>query len=362
MRSTKGMKNLPLAVKIPAGIIILVVLLAVLLILWLSIGEYRPQDREAVAVNGSAQARVPQNQPLELITWNVGYGALGATEDFIMDGGKGVRPAHADEVAKNVWAIQSFLASQAADFVFLQEVDTRARRSYGINEVRDISEPWNGTSAFAVNYRCAFVPYPLFRFMGQVESGLLTLNTFASAPEAERVALPVAFSWPVRLAQLKRCLLVERLPVAGSDKELVLVNLHLEAYDSGEGKAAQTKTMAEFLEGEFEKGNYVVAGGDFNQLFPASDQVYPLKDPDAAFIPGKIDPQMLPGWNFLSDISAPSCRLLDKPYTGDRANHQFYVIDGFIVSPNVSIESIQTLDLDFQNSDHNPVKLTFSIR
>jgi len=45
----------------------------------------------------------------------------------------------------------------------------------------------------------------------------------------------------------------------------VLVNLHLEAYDSGEGKIAQTKLLVEFLEQEYAKGNYVIAGGDFNQ-------------------------------------------------------------------------------------------------
>ena len=48
--------------------------------------------------------------------------------------------------------------------------------------------------------------------------------------------LPCPFSWPTRIANLKRCLLVERIPIADSDKELVLVNLHLEAYDDGEGK------------------------------------------------------------------------------------------------------------------------------
>jgi exonuclease III len=38
------------------------------------------------------------------------------------------------------------------------------------------------------------------------------------------------------------------------------------------------------------------------------------------------------------------------------------VIDGFIVSPNVEVLSVQTIDLDFKNSDHNPVKLTFALK
>ena len=47
-----------------------------------------------------------------------------------------------------------------------------------------------------------------------------------------------------------------------------------------------------------------------------------------------------------------------------RTNHQPYVprenytttIDGFIVSPNVAIESLAGVDLGFENTDHQPVR------
>ena len=38
-----------------------------------------------------------------------------------------------------------------------------------------------------------------------------------------------------------------------------------------------------------------------------------------------------------------------------------YVIDGFLISPNVTVESVQTVDEGFENSDHNPVLLTVSL-
>ena len=66
-------------------------------------------------------------------------------------------------------------------------------------------------------------------------------------------------------ANLKRCLLVSYVPLEGSDKQLVLVNLHLEAYDDGEGKAAQTEMLMDFLTGEYEKGNYIIAGEDVHE-------------------------------------------------------------------------------------------------
>jgi endonuclease/exonuclease/phosphatase family metal-dependent hydrolase len=347
-------------VKIAVVLAVLVLLSFGFLLVWLNVNEYKPADLETVAVTGNAPARVPLGQQLELYSWNIGYAALDAGQDFFMDGGKGVRPASQQTVEENVWAIQSFLVSSAADFVFLQEVDTDSHRSYGVDQADYFSGSWKGTSAFAVNYRCKFVPTPFFRFMGRVESGLLTLNTYNSEAQAERVALPVAFDWPVRLAQLKRCLLVERLPVQDSEKELVLVNLHLEAYDSGRGKEEQTKVLVEFLKAEYDKGNYCVAGGDFNQNFPGTEDRFPLKE-KADFIPGKIDPSILEGWTFAADVSNPSARLLDRPYDGDRNANQFYVIDGFVLSPNVHFDSVQTVDLDFRNSDHNPVKLAFTL-
>ena len=43
----------------------------------------------------------------------------------------------------------------------------------------------------------------------------------------------------------------------------MVFNLHLEAYDNGEGKIAQSKKLADVLSQEYAKGNYVIAGGDF---------------------------------------------------------------------------------------------------
>ena len=195
-----------------------------------------------------------------------------------------------------------------------------------------------------------------------MESGLYTLSR-AEARTAERLSLPCPFSWPVRILNLKRCLLVSRFPVKGTDRELVLVNLHLEAYDSGEGKEAQTRQLVSFMQAEYEKGNYVIAGGDFNQRFTNIDQsAYPVYE--GMWQPGEISADAF-GENFtlLMDNSAPTCRSLDKPLAGaGRDGFQFYLIDGFIVSANVQADAAETLDLGFTCTDHNPVRLRFTLQ
>ena len=65
-------------------------------------------------------------------------------------------------------------------------------------------------------------------------------------------------------------------------------------------------------------------------------------------------------WQFMMDETVPSCRLLNEPYNAATAQH--YVIDGFILSRNVRVEHIETLDLGFENSDHNPVSLQVTLQ
>jgi endonuclease/exonuclease/phosphatase family metal-dependent hydrolase len=215
-------------------------------------------------------------------------------------------------------------------------------------------------SAFASNFLCPFVPIPVTDPMGKVDSGVMTLSNL-SVSEAARLSLPSPFRWPISTCNLKRCLLATRIPVEGG-KELVVVNLHLEAFDDGAGKAAQTKVLADFLTKEYESGNYVVAGGDFNQWLPGVDQTkYPART-TGAYIPGNVDRSILPeGWTFAADDSTPTCRSGDKPYDAANPENYFYVIDGFILSPNVSLKSVRALPLGFQFSDHNPVRIEFEL-
>ena len=226
--------------------------------------------------------------------------------------------------------------------------------------VQGLGRLLSGNGVHALNYSCPFVPYPLPP-IGKVNSGLFTTTDY-TIDAAQRISLPSPFSWPVSTANLKRCLLVSYLPIEGSGSQLVLVNLHLEAYDDGAGKIAQTKQLMDFLQGEYEKGNYVIAGGDFNQIFPGSLDVYPNTHPDL-WEPGVLDAASLPeGFTYVYDLGTPSCRLLNQPYNpSDTANTQYYVIDGFILSPNVQLEEVETLDLGFENSDHNPVRIQVTL-
>lgn len=343
--------------KILLGIIAAVLLFLVIFVAYLTVTEYRPKDKQiAEKVYIESENAVSVNGQMTIYSWNIGYAGLGAKSDFFMDGGNNVNPS-SEEVKENLAAIKNFIASQPADAWLLQELDFSSARTGYINQLDAISEVYPGSFALAYNYKCNFVPIPLPP-IGKIASGIASFTNHTVCGDFERIALPCPFSWPVSVANLKRCLLVTRLAVEGSDKEVVLINLHLEAYDSGEGKIAQTKLLMEILEQEYLNGNYVIAGGDFNQVFPGTLDKYPVTSD--LWTPGVLEESSLPkGFSYVFDDSNASCRLLNKPLSEDS---QLYVIDGFIVSPNVKVSSVETVDLGFENSDHNPVKLQITLQ
>ena len=337
------------------------VLIAVMLEV-LTLTEYLPEEREEVATNNIGWEAVSPGDSLKVLTWNAGYGALGDNADFFMDGGRKVETADKERVGINLAGIAEATAKLDPDVVFFQEIDRDASRSHHIDEMIELVNSFGEddypdyTSAFAYNMKVFFIPYPIPP-IGMVQSGIMTLTRMRMA-SAERISLPCPFKWPVRLANFKRCLLVERLPVQKSDKELVLINLHLEAYDDGEGKQEQTQALMKILEEEASKGNYVIAAGDFNQTFSNTDiSAYPLQE--GKWAPGVFSvEEVKKEWLCLMDSSTPTCRSLDQPYEGaDHSSFQYYVVDGYILSPNIEVRSCETQDLGFVYTDHNPVLL-----
>ena len=350
---------------IPAAVIGAVILFAILFILFLTIVEYRPKPVENVPYTSGKEMLIP-GKAYSILSWNIGYAGLGKDEDFFMDGGKKVRPDSKAVVEKYFKGIRSTIGSHPSDILFTQEIDIKSKRTWNINQYEAMKKFTGKEGAFAYNYKCLYVPFPL-PTIGKMGSGVATFSAFETSG-AQRVSLPVPFKWPVRIANLKRCMLISRIPVyengGDSGRELVLANFHLEAFDSGEGKIAQTKALKEFIDAEYAKGNYVIAGGDFNQRFPGSESFGPVWTD--GWLPGQLDADMIDdGWLFVFDDSKPTCRANARPYNdADAAAHnwQYHVIDGFIISPNIEKLSINVIDEDFENSDHNPVFMTFSLK
>lgn len=344
--------------KVIGYVFLTIVILVSVFVGYLTVREYRPDEVEKLNVK-TGDRKLEAGKEFTVLSYNTGYAGLSKNEDFFMDGGKKVQPESKELVEANLDGITKTLKEENADIYFLQEVDVNSKRSYHINEQKVYEDNLGIPGNFACNFKCDFVPYPLPP-IGKVTSGLVTMTNY-KVSEASRIALPESFKWPVKTCNLKRCMLEERVPVSGTDKELVLINFHLEAYDSGEGKIAQSKMLAQKLKKEYEKGNYVIAGGDFNQTFEGMD-TYPIHDKES-WVPGKVSVDELEeGFSFAVSDNAPTCRLLNGPYSGNYEESQVYVIDGFIVSDNIEVVKVENIDTQFEFTDHQPVKLNVKLK
>lgn len=330
-------------------------------IVYASLTDFKPDLQETIAVN-NAQTTTTNDSVFNFLIWNIGYGGLGQNADFFFDGGKTVITQER-EVKAYLQGIKNTLATHTdKDFILLQEVDTNSKRSWYFNELKQIAKELKGYSySYARNYLVDFVPMPLFSPtpMGKVDAGLATYTKY-QVTEATRYQLPGSFPWPKSVYFLDRCILVSKT-LLPNGKNLVVINAHNSAYDdTGELKAAEMKFIKEYLLKEYEQGNYVVIGGDWNQSPPKWKADTYKKNGDD-YSPSNIPANTMPdGWQWAYDATAPTNRNLKTAY--NPATTSCTVIDFFLVSPNIEVLKVTTHDMQFQYSDHQPVSLQVKLK
>ncbi len=349
--------------------LLLAVLAALLLIVlvyvaYVLISYYRLEDNLTLEVTNPITAEVKTNEEYTLLSWNIGFGAYEEDYDFFMDGGSQSWAKSEQALKANLEEIEDFIEEQGADFNFIQEVDFDATRSYHVDEREYIIDALENQSyVFAQNYDSPFLFYPLTQPHGKSRAGIMTFSSFGIT-SAVRRSLPIEESL-AKLVDLDRCYSVSRVPVENG-KELVLYNLHLSAYTT-DGTIAidQLKMLVADMQAEYEKGNYCIAGGDFNkdvvgtgcEAFGIEKQEYNWAQPIPDYVFDGSDIELIGPFDANDPVA--SCRLPDKAFW----EGQFQItVDGFMVSPNVEVKEAKVLDTGFEYSDHNPVRLTFTLQ
>ncbi|MCP3927915.1 MAG: endonuclease/exonuclease/phosphatase family protein [Bacteroidetes bacterium] len=349
--------------KILAILIVLFILYFVVVLIHGTATDYQPEGATTLKTYQNSDQTVIEDSILQFVIWNVGYGGLGAESDFFYDDGgfftSGDNMIRTPKpfVEKNIEGALNFIKSTPADFYLFQEVDFDSKRSYYINQFEKYGELLpNYASTLALNYNSKRVPIPVleaWKAYGKVYSGLGTYSRFQPT-SLERHQLPGEYSWPTKIFQLDRCIAIQKYKVANG-KELVVMNIHHSAYDKGGLLKKQQMTfMKELVLAAYNAGNYVVVGGDWNQcpayfeydtFMPGKSQGYSQINIEADYLPSD--------WRWVYDPNTPTNRKIKDPYQKDETF--VTVIDFFLISPNVKVKGVKTINQDFQFSDHQPV-------
>jgi endonuclease/exonuclease/phosphatase family metal-dependent hydrolase len=335
---------------------------------WLAFGtatDWRPQvgEIQSVGNEGAVSSKMPLPDTLRFCIWNIGYCGMGAEVDFFFDKGNAVTSKGAVVIPEKILVdkyqagYKRFLNQNPVDFFLLQEVDKNSKRSYYTDQVQEgLSTLSTYSGYFGLNFDVKNMPLPIvepWHMYGKTYGGVATFARF-EAQKAERHQLPGDFGWPTRIFQLDRCLLTLRY-AAKNGKQLVVVNLHNSAHD-GDGalKKLELDYLRAFCLKEYEAGNYVICGGDWNQCPPffKFDTFIPEKT-------GKIKQLNIPseympeGWQYLYDPTMPTNRKAHEVYERGRTFET--LIDFYMVSPNVKGVRVRGANNGFEFSDHQAV-------
>lgn len=369
-------KNLRRALCGLAGVLLLAVCVLGGYVVYLQLQYYRIGDNQPLTVQNNQSAVLQSGKSYTAATYNIGFGAYTQDYSFFMDTGymadgsfvrgKSSRANSLDSVLRTTGGDAKELDALNADFLLLQEVDSGSTRSYQVDQRSYFTQNGEGLlagygSTYAVNFHSAYLFYPITEPHGIANSGLLTLSRYEMT-DAVRRSYPVDESFFAKFFDLDRCFAVMRIPVENG-RQLILINSHMSAYDKGGLiREKQLAFLCDVLTAEYEKGNYVIVGGDYNHILDSAPDTFASE-------------QQVPGW--VASLSAdnmpehfsivkaencnevPTCRACDIPYT--KGVNYTSVLDGFLVSDNVQATA-HNVDLDFLYSDHNPVVLTFTLQ
>ena len=364
MENAKSKKRrLPLRIVL----ITLGVLLAVILsyVGYVFFSYSRIPDKQSITPQGEALlAGVRTGETYTAVTQNLGFGAYTPDFTFFMDGGTESWAESRESVMDCIDQAIHEVQKAEPDFLLFQEADTDSTRSYHVDQQAQLRRAFPGyASAAAVNYHSAFLMYPFLQPHGKSNSGIVTFSK-AGITSSTRRSLPISQSLS-KFLDLDRCYTVSRIP-AENGRELVLYNVHLSAYGGSEEiRTAQMTMLFNDMQSEYEAGNYCVCGGDFNHDF-TGDSTQKLNGGEttdfgwAQPFPAQLLPEGISRCTaYTADELQPTCRNCDVPY---KEGNFTIIVDGFLVSDNVTVTYLENVQTGFAYSDHNPVLLRFILQ
>lgn len=337
-------------------------LLSVILIFFVILAGYALAVRSVTLGDESIPVDLVEAEPqgaasddaLEVMIWNVGYAGLGAESDFKADGGKMLLPPSKSAVEKNLAGIQDVLRQQDVDVFLFQELTSGGFLNRGVDVVEGLRTALPGySSLFTVDIKTRLVPAGLALRHGmgvfwRVDAGAPEIVRLSEEPE------------PI-MGFIRRRYHVQVLEFEHGGQPWTLIDVHLSAFDEGANtRMQQLREVIELAQSHFERGRAVAVGGDWNMRLAETD--FPnTSDESALFWIHDFPTGELPeGWALAFDPEAPTVRTNERPY--EVGENYRTIIDGLLVSPNVEVRRAQGIDLNFQITDHQPVRYTLAVK
>ena len=372
-------------IKITGIILLALVIVLAAYIIYLYASYHRIPDNqelqvEEISQNTEAGNELTTEKNYSALTYNIGFGAYTPDFSFFMDGGKSSWAKSKDSVKETIKGAGELVASKDPDFALVQEIDLNATRSYHVNEYSILKENIPAYNCvFAQNYDSAFLFYPFTQPHGKSKAGLALFSKYPITGSLRR-SFPISTSF-TKFFDLDRCYSISRVPV-DNGKELVIFELHMSAYGNSDAiREGQIRMLSEDMQKEYEAGNYVICGGDFNHDLKAADTQSKASDASNNTQTDSGDSAEPESWAYpfpRSELPEHFSFCLDQLSEDEKNNlwnsarnaDMEYVpgetytvtLDGFIISDNVECTKYENVNTGYSYSDHDPVYMEFQLK
>lgn len=241
------------ALTLKTVLVLLIILIA--FFLWASSANLNEEKYTKLIVN-KHKSNIDNDSIYSIITYNIGY-LSGMTNNKTVEKPKTLFVSNLKKVLDRV-------KNSNPDIFALQEIDYNASRSYGVNQEEALANLGYNYVARGINWDKRYLPFPYWppnRHFGKVISGQSILSKY-KMKEYKRVVLERVEESPFfrDAFYLDRLLQIVKVEIEG--KEIVLMNVHLEAFDKNT-RTKQLKKVGHLFQ-EYAKSNPTILLGDFN--------------------------------------------------------------------------------------------------
>jgi len=205
-------------------ILLLVVGLATVFFFWAS-SPTMDEAEYAKIITHNYDTTIDNDSVYSIVTYNIGY-LSGMTNNRAIAKPKELFDGNLKKVVTEVKKVNP-------DIIALQEVDYNAARSYEVNQEEEIAKLGYNYVARGVNWDEHYVPYPYWppsMHFGKIVSGQSILSKY-ELKDYQRIVLERVADNPFYRDALYLDRLVQVTKVVLEGKEVVVINLHLEAFD-----------------------------------------------------------------------------------------------------------------------------------
>ena len=320
--------------KVVVRVLVLLIVAAVIFFFWASSPTMDEKNYQQLITN-QFENTTDNDSIYSIVTYNIGY-LSGMTNNRAV-----AKPKELFD--KNLEIVIAETKKVNPDIIAFQEIDYNASRSYKINQQNEIAKLGYNYISQSINWDETYVPFPYWppsMHFGKVISGQSIISKY-SLKDNQRIVLERVEDNPF----YRDALYLERLAqvsmVELNGKEVVIINVHLEAFDK-KTRVKQFRAVMKMFN-KYKETNPTILLGDFNS-----------KARDEKAIIQEIFK--------MNDVGNAAFNELNIANTFDTKNPTERIDYIFYTKNSIEMVSGKVLTQFGQASDHLPVEMQFKLK